>query len=255
MKRCRKRLIWLLTICMMLCFSSVAMAAYHYDPEEAVLSRVQGEWYDSNGNVVLNFQGNTVNGCAIVGVYNVAGGRSDFHCIIRIVESNGYRDLSISGEQLEKGYYHSHVILHSKAGDYDEGTLLMRTKKAQYYESVGGIYLDTPEKEVLAKYGKPDRILNVKPWEGFDTWRYQKLGLDLTMRYHHVWQIKIYRNGNRHFDRTGFNCWNTAAEFQKAYGFYKTPEAKELTNYRVANGEYLWFDDYPDSLTLSMLNN
>lgn len=141
---------------LLLCFSTVAMAAY--DPTEKILSRLQGEWYDSAGNVVLNFAGDTVNGCKIVGAYNPAGGSSDFSCIIRIIENGEYRDLPIIAENLGPDNYHAHVILNGDNRDGNKGTLLMRTTTAKYQETVGGIGIDMPEKEVLAKYGQPDVI-------------------------------------------------------------------------------------------------
>lgn len=136
---------------LLLCFSTAAMAAYN--PTERILSRLQGEWYDSEGNIVLNFAGDTVNGCKIVGAYNPAGGSSDFSCFIRIIENGEYRDLPIITENLGPDNYHAHVILNGDNRDENKGTLLMRTTTPQYQEKVGGIGIDMPEKEVLAKYG------------------------------------------------------------------------------------------------------
>lgn len=166
MKRYKKRLVLLVAAFMMWCFSSVVMA--YYDATPRIVSNLQGEWYDADGNVVLDFKGNTVNGCAIVGAYHPAGGGSNFSCIIRIIEADGYRDLPVIGENLQKDSYHAHVIFGDNM-DERKGILLMRTKAAKYYESVGGIGLDMPEKEVLAKYGKPDKIQNLKPWKNLDT--------------------------------------------------------------------------------------
>lgn len=253
MKRYKKRLVLLVAAFMMWCFSSVVMASYDATPR--IVSKLQGEWYDADGNVVLDFKGNTVNGCAIVGAYHPAGGGSNFSCIIRIIEADGYRDLPVIGENLQKDSYHAHVILNGDNMDERKGILLMRTKAAKYYESVGGIGLDMPEKEVLAKYGKPDKIQNLKPWKNLDTWQYQKLGLELTMRHQRVWIIKIYQNGNRHFDRTGFDCANAPYEFQSAYGFNRVPKAGQYGAYSVGHEEYIWFDNYPNSITLSMFNN
>lgn len=253
MKRWRKGFIWLMSVIMMCCFASVAMAAY--DPTPGILSKLQGRWYDEEGHVVLDYQGNTVNGCTIVGAYHPAGGSSDFSCIIRIVEAQGYRDLPIIGENLGKGNYHSHVILNGDNRDSSKGTMLMRSTETQYYESVGGIGLDMPEKEVLAKYGRPDKIQKTNPRGGLDVWQYQKLGLELTMRHQHVFIIRMYQNGNRHFDRTGFNCANAPYEFQSAYGFSRVPKAGQYGAYGVGHGEYMWFDDYPNSITLSMFWN
>lgn len=92
----------------MMGFSSAAMA--EYDPTPRILSMLQGQWYDKEGNVVLDFQGNTVNGCAIVGVYHLAGAARDFSGIIRIVEAEGYRDMPVICENMYSDSYHSHII-------------------------------------------------------------------------------------------------------------------------------------------------
>ena len=248
-----KKSLMLLTL--LLCFCFIPFAFASYDPTPGILSRLQGQWYDASGKVVLDFQGNTVNGCTIVGAYNPAGGSSDFSCIIRIIEAQGYRDLPIIGENLYKGSNHSHVIMNGDNQDERKGTLLLHAPNAQYYESVGGIGLDMPATEVQAKYGSPDSIQSVKPWIQLETWQYQKLGLELTMRHGRVWIIKMYRNGDRHFDRTGFNCANAPFEFQEAYGFKRAPKAGQYGAYGIGHGEFLWFNDYPNSITLSTFWN
>lgn len=254
MKYGRNGIIGLLAVLSLWCFSAVAMAS-SYDATSSILSKLQGQWYDAEGNVILDFQGKTVNGYEVVGAYHPAGGSSDFSCIIRIIEADGYRDLPIIGENLRKDSYHAHVILNGDNGDESKGTMLMRTPQARYYESVGGIGLDMPAKEVLAKYGKPDKIQQSQTWKTLDTWQYQKLGMELTMRHQRVFIIKMYRNGNRHFDRTGFDCANAPYEFKAAYGFRQAPKAGQYGAYGVGHGEYMWFDDYPNSITLSMFWN
>lgn len=256
MRCCRKSMLWLLMALLIFCFNSMVMASY--DPTSSILAKVQGKWYDSEGNVVLDFQGNTVNGCAIVGAYHPAGGGADFSCIIRIVEADGYRDLPVICESLRKDSYHSHIIFNGDNLDDSKGILLMRTTDARYYESVGGIGIDMLGKDVIAKYGKPDQIQPKKDRAGntrAEIWTYQKLGLQLSMRHQRVWTIKILKNGNRHFDRTGFDCANAPYEFQVAYGFNRVPKAGQYGAYSVGHGEYMWFEDYPNSITLSTFWN
>ena len=50
------------------------------------LPRLQGNWYDSNGNVYLQIVGKTLNGCPIVDIVNAAGGGGDVGLTIRISE-------------------------------------------------------------------------------------------------------------------------------------------------------------------------
>ena len=90
---------------------------------------------------------------------------------------------------------------------------------------------------------------------GVSLWKYQSLGLELSMRHQRVWIIRILRNGNRHFDRTGFNCANAPYEFQEAYSFNRVPAAGTFGAFGVGHGEYMWFDNYPQSITLSTFWN
>lgn len=245
MKWWKKGIVCFLACLAMMGFSSAAMAAY--DPTPKILSKLQGQWYDQEGDVVLDFQGNTVNGCEIVGVYRPAGGGTDFSCIIRIVEAEGYRDMPVICESMYPASYHSHIILNGDNHDRSKGTLLLRTTEPRYYESVGGIGIDMTEDAVRAKYGSPDRMEQKK---GMTIWTYQKLGLELTMYKQRVQIIKIYQYGDRHFDRTGFNCANLPYEFQTAYGFKTAPKPGQYGAYGIGHGEYLWFNDYPNSITL-----
>ena len=48
------------------------------------LPLLQGNWYDSNGNVYLQIVGKTLNGCPIVDIVNAAGGGGDVGLTIRI---------------------------------------------------------------------------------------------------------------------------------------------------------------------------
>lgn len=247
MKWWRKGIVCLLACLAMMGFSSAAMA--EYDPTPRILSMLQGQWYDQEGNVVLDFQGNTVNGCAIVGVYHLAGAARDFSGIIRIVEAEGYRDMPVICENMYSDSYHSHIILNGDNHDPSKSTLLMRTTEPRYYESVGGIGLDMTEDAVRAKYGSPDRMEQKR---GSTVWIYQKLGLELTICQQRVCNIKIYQYGDRHFDRTGFNCANLPYEFQSAYGFQTVPKPGQFGAFGIGHGEYLWFNDYPNSISLNM---
>lgn len=246
--------VWIAIVFTFLCIST---AFANIDTQtERTLSKIQGQWYDINGNLVLDFEGKTVNGCPVVGVYNLAGGGGHFSCIIRVVESSGYRDLAIGCIHVGgTPNYHSQIVLDYNCKDARKGVSLLRTKKAQYYETVGGIGLDMPAKEVLASYGKPDLALRENNHLGVDKWVYTKLGLELRIRYKRVWMIRIWKWGDRRFDRTGFNCNNAPFEFQEAYGFHRVPRGGQYGSYTVGIGEYMWFDDYPRSILLSPYSN
>lgn len=147
-------IIYLIAVFTFLCITT---AFANIDTQTAsIVSKLQEQWYDENGNVVPDFEGNAVNSCPIVGAYHPAGGSGDFSCTLRIIENEGYKDLFLICAHVGKLDYHSSIILNGDNLDASKGTMLLRTKTAQYYETAGGIGIDMPANEVLAKYGKPD---------------------------------------------------------------------------------------------------
>lgn len=245
--------VWIVIILTFLCITT---AFANIDTQTAsIVSKLQGRWYDENGNVALDFEGNTVNGCPIVGAYHPAGGSGDFSCTLRIIENESYKDLFLICSHVGKPDYHSHIILNGAYGDASKGAMLLRTKTAQYYETVGGIGIDMPANEVLAKYGKPDisRIWRGIPGEYL--WKYNRMGLELVMRHNRVERIRILKNGDRRFDRTGFNCVNAPYEFQEVYGVRYAPGAGPFGSFEIGHGECMWFDEYPDCIELSTYYN
>ena len=130
-------IIGIIVLCILFCFSTVM--ASEPDRTESVLSKLQGTWYDIDGNAILNFSGTTINDCPVVGVYKFAGGGSNFGCILRIVESGGYRDLRIGYEGVGgTSNYHAHLILVDNV-DSTKDRSLSRTTAPRYYETVGGV--------------------------------------------------------------------------------------------------------------------
>lgn len=119
----------------------------------------------------------------------------------------------------------------NESSSFKMGTLLLKSTHPLYAETVGGIGLDMLDKEVLEKYGKPDTTfpgINRNSNLDHEVWRYEKIGLELVMSYHRVWKIRILKNGDRRFDRTGFNCANAPYEYQGAYGFKRVPQAGRI---------------------------
>lgn len=239
------------------CFSSIVASAY--DQTDKILSKVQGQWYDEKGNVVLDFEGRYLNGCPVVGVYNPTGGGADFTCVFRVIEAGGYRDIYALCLNQQEGNYHSRIILGWDSKVKEKGTLLLKSTHPLYAETVGGIGLDMLDKEVLEKYGKPDTTfpgINRNSNLDHEVWRYEKIGLELVMSYHRVWKIRILKNGDRRFDRTGFNCANAPYEYQGAYGFKRAPQAgPNFGASAVGHGEYMWFRGYPQYIELSTFWN
>ena len=253
MKKKWKSLLSIFLGLFLLCFSSVAGADLPPDYYmNKYLPRLQGTWYDTQGKPAFTFAGRTLNGCPIVGVSNAAGGGEDIGFTLRIAEKTGYRDLRLSFENLETDPKAYHQTMYTGNRAY------RRTPRLQYYESVGGLALGMTEQEVEQKYGKPDTLLTATE-SARTKWIYTKLGLELEFRRGKILEaIRIYGTGDRRFDRSGFNCANTLAAYKQQYGFKRqlTGTKQDLEGaYGIGHNEYLWFNDYPNSITLSVFWN
>ena len=162
--------------------------------------------------------------------------------------------MSLNCEHLETESYHAHIVLNYSNDDFTKGIFLLRTKEPQYYESVGGIGIDMPSKEVISLYGAPENLKQNRGSNGSvygETWTYSKLGLQLGICFGRVNSIRIFKYGDRHFDRTGFNCANAPYEFQEMYKFGRSPVAGAEGAFPVGHSEYMWFTDYPNSIELN----
>lgn len=73
----------------------VEAATMSYDIVIDALQRMSGNWYDSNGNLILSIQDKYINSCEVVSGADFAGGRSDASGYFTIAESNGYRTLKL----------------------------------------------------------------------------------------------------------------------------------------------------------------
>lgn len=115
--------------------------------------------------------------------------------------------------------------------------------------------------EVKNKLGNPNSIVanSVRP-----TWEYYDIDLSIHIDNDRVVQIIMKNNGKWFLDKSKLNYRNTISDFCQAYNLKGVPvpltyEQRKMGysgfGYRIADGEYLWFDRYPDTLTLSIYNN
>lgn len=241
-----KRRVLVLFTLVFLCLSSLCLASQR--AMEKYLPRLQGNWYDLDGNVVLTFDGASVNGCPVVDILRVAGGGGDVGFTVRIVEDAGYRDLKLScmGLSPNPDDYHQYIRLDGKQK-------LRRFPEARYYETIGGLGLGMTKQDVLSRYGQPDVVETGRDHR--ETWTYSSLGLGISWEDGIVTKLRIYDNGDRHFDRTGFNCANSIQDYVQYYGWNRTPKAGGYGAYGIGYGEYLWFDRYPKAVELSVYWN
>jgi len=131
---------------------------------EKFLSSKSGTWYDENGNEVLTITETAINGCPVVGGYQIVGGYACGHILIR--EQNGTRDLKI----MRVGCWDKFLVL-------DDKIPLQRSKKPMYSESVMGIYLGMSQKSVVKKLGAPDQTYSYGNGECVV---YRQYGMNLT---------------------------------------------------------------------------
>lgn len=211
------------------------------------LPRLQGNWYDSNGNVYLQIVGKTLNGCPIVDIVNAAGGGGNVGLAIRISESSGYRDIYLSCINLTDNPNEYHQYIHYGSTARNANIALRRTTKPYFYESVGGIGLGMFPNEVHALYGEPNQVIDRK-------WLYTDIGLGIVFDRGIVGAIIIYQDGDRHFDRTGLNCHDMLSNYEDVYHLNNI-RPKSYGFYSIGHNEYLNFEGWNNCVELSYFSN
>ena len=89
------KVILALALLFMLVFSTAQAAQMDQGTVYAVLNRMEGNWYNHNGSLVLSIYDGYINDCKVVAGYDFAGGKSDASGVFTILESAGYRNLRI----------------------------------------------------------------------------------------------------------------------------------------------------------------
>ena len=111
---------------------SEAAMGISLDSVHQILERLAGTWYDEDGNAVLTIEGNTINGCEVVGGDRLANGPGSGSLDFIIREAAGTRTLRIGW------------LLFGGPGDYirlNDGEALQRTLNPACSESVEGVRL------------------------------------------------------------------------------------------------------------------
>lgn len=208
-----------------------------------------GDWYDCDGNLIMSIKVGSINNCQIIKGFDFAGGYPRGG-IFRILEANGYRDIRLDMEG-DKGSIHQLLIV-------DKKQVLYRTTKPQYFESVSGIYLGMPMKEVYKIFGVPSNRNDSESFLNPDFHRldYDKVGLTLFFDGDAVVQILLKKNSTCHFDRTGFNCNDSFKSYYDAYKMKKIPFVDGDINsglIAIGDGEYMFFSK--DGIELTIFDN
>lgn len=206
---------------------------------QAMVNQWNKNWYAADGQFIMSLEGGNINGCPILGgsvAHTDRGTIGNF----KIQEPERVRDI---------------VIKHSGMGMHEQLVIdnvwnLSPYNYAAHYESVGGIYLGETKAQVEAVYGKPIRS-NWTP--EVETWYYDSLGLQMDFEAGRIVSITFKATGDRRLDRTGFDCKTSPEEFARLYPTGAVPQKGGV--YYIADGEFLDFTNYPDSLTLSIYNH
>jgi len=222
-----------------------ASAAMQMEPDWLVtkfLSQKSGTWYDEDGNEVLRITDTSINGCAVVGGYQFAGGNPGAVGYIRIREQAGYRDIKLTIE----GNWNKFLVM-------DDQVALQRSKHPMYTESVEGIYLGISEKKTVQKLGNPDQRY---AWRDGERFVYRAYGMNIAFAHHMAIEIDLQRGYPWKLDGSGLTCDDALSTYQQVYHFKKTPYEGQYGGVAFGtDSEYMWFDKYPQQLTLNIYNN
>lgn len=210
------------------------------------MNRIRGDWYNADNKLVLSIKDGDINDCQVVKLINLVGGTGRGGAIFTIVENSGSRDLHIGWN------------VHGNEHDtLSYGGKTLHKKSSGYFESVDGVYLGMTKAQIIAKIGVPDKVGSDK-----DDWDllYSRRGMEISLSNDSVVGITIRQNGTAHFDRTGFNCRTSLDSYYKAYKLDRRPSpsiAPDNTNgtYGIGHGEYLIFDEYPRSISITIYDN
>ena len=203
------------------------------------LKNIIGDWYDTNGNLVLSVTSDySINGCKILncelfGFTNcTAGIRYD----LKIIEKTGVRDLileyvsSSTAKKFSEENYHEMIIIDTKNFYY-------REKNQRHYESVGGIYLGMKKDEVLKLYGEPSSVEKDPNYNRYE-FKYKNDGFDVEFVGDRVFEIIIYDYGNRKFDISGLSARDSEESYKR---FYKPKADVGIRGsvFYIGNGELI----------------
>ena len=223
-------------------FSAILLAAMVVFPAKVLayavpvsnLNEIVGNWYDVNGNLIFTISSDyKINGYDIAAV-DFEGDTAGFYKIF--INDGRYVEVTHTGSAESK--VHDMLIVDSVA--------LRRTENPQYFESIGGIYLGMDANEVLSIYGNPSSGENfnrfLKDW----IWKYDSLGLEVSIYAGVVTEVKMYSYGDRRLDRSGLSANNSTTDF----GYKYNTSVSRRGNLNIGYGELLHIDG--NSVTLGI---
>ena len=241
--------LWLcLCLLLVMVTSGAALAAEVAAPRESdemttqLLKKLSGTWYYTTGNQALVITPTTISGAAVEGGYGFVGGDPG-SCLFRVNGSDGIvSELRIGWHFASSDNSHQYLFLN--------GRPLRRSWEAHYSESIGGAFLGMSREEALRTLGRPER-------EDKQTkiLFYDQKGLQLGLDNGIVYNITVAANSPLNFENSNLKANSPLADFKQRYGLTKMPvTGNDGGPNRIADGEYLWFTNYPKSVRLSLYN-
>ena len=234
----------LLVLCALMLLVSgqrAAEALMSPDAFRSTLERLAGTWYDEDGNAVLTIEGNTINGCEVVGGDRLANGPGSGSLDFIIREAAGTRTLRIGW------------LLFGGPGDYirlNDGEALQRTLNPACSESVEGVRLGMRTRAVRERLGAGQELSRENICRaGDDTfaygWHYPGKGLIVLHKDGIVTGLVLLPESNLYFDRSGLGANDGRATYARAYKMSEIPEERTYNNplafYEIAPGEFFSF--------------
>lgn len=166
---------------------------------------IQGDWYNLQGERVLQVDKQSVNTCPIINITKTVWMVGHFE--MTILEKDGERKLNIGDRYIRNGCI------------YYQGMPLRKDNKARHFETVGGVGLMMSVKEVIDVLGVPDTVTGAS-YKGF-TWRYHEKGLKITFNpaaVSIVTAITLLKDSPLRFETSGLNCKSSLKDFSFKYG-------------------------------------
>ena len=213
-----------------------------------VLNLMEGDWYDADGNRVLQIGDGYINGCHVLAAYDFAGGSSHGAGRFDIIESTGRRSLYLTWD-----------IRHADTDSIklNDHQMLHRTAKPPFNESIAGIYLGMTSAEVTAVLGAPPQTGDLRPYVGTYGWYYPNLRIAVTFDADTVDRILLLKGSRAVLERSGLNCENAPYEFAQAYQMKSVPHVRYDDRYSgsgcygIGGEEYLSFGNRMEYVMLS----
>lgn len=238
-----KRVVLLVLCTLMLFVAGQGEAETMMSPDSfrGTMGKLAGTWYDEDGNAVLTIEGNTINGCEVVGGDRLANGPGSGSLDFIIGEAAGTRTLRIAW------------LLFGGPGDYirlNDGEVLQRTLNPACSESVEGVRLGMRTRAVRERLGAGQELSRENICRaGDDTfaygWHYPGKGLIVLHRDGIVTGLVLLPGSKLYFDRSGLGANDGRAAYACAHKMSEIPEERTYNNplafYEIAPGEFFSF--------------